>query len=542
MSSVGRVCTQAAWAVAAVVAAGCAANDAGGAAATAGAPYPPNDNGGSGGAAGAGGAGATGGTGGSLPPEQEVESSYESPVATGRFVWVANPSSGRVAFVDAVTLQVKTTEAGNGPEHLAAVPSPDQDVAVVINTLSSSATLLRADATGVIDSVELPVASASNSWAVSKGGTWALAWTDARKVTALSDAEGCQDVTVISTVAGKEAATRLTVGYRPVAVSFADDEKHAYAVTQDGISVLDMEAPGGPAATKLVPISYDLEDPGSRDVAITPDGRFALVRRDGSSHVTVVGIDDGTLTEVELPGEVTDMDVSPDGAHAIAVIRSTGQAAVLPVPGIATDPAHYELVTVSGTVVGSVAMASAANTALLYSNVSDQERVVQLDFGTANPTTRVLKLHAPVLAVFLSSTAASALVLHDPVAGSTDGSAGAFSVMSLSPLLPAKIVSTKARPWAVALTPEGEYGVVAERDDAAKVYGAYLVRSANQQVDRYELASPPIAVGAVTGARRAFVAQQHTEGRITFIDLDTGQARTLTGFELGARVVDGSGM
>jgi hypothetical protein len=44
----------------------------------------------------------------------------------------------------------------------------------------------------------------------------------------------------------------------------------------------------------------------------------------------------------------------------------------------------------------------------------------------------------------------------------------------------------------------------------------------------------------VAGARRAFVAQQHREGRITFIDLISGEARTLTGFELGARVVDGS--
>ena len=59
-------------------------------------------------------------------------------------------------------------------------------------------------------------------------------------------------------------------------------------------------------------------------------------------------------------------------------------------------------------------------------------------------------------------------------------------------------------------------------------------------VDRYALASPPIAVGVVAGAKRAFVAQQHPEGRLTFIDLESGIARTLTGFELSSRVVDGS--
>ena len=59
-------------------------------------------------------------------------------------------------------------------------------------------------------------------------------------------------------------------------------------------------------------------------------------------------------------------------------------------------------------------------------------------------------------------------------------------------------------------------------------------------VDRYDLASPPIAVGVVAGARRAFIAQEHPEGRLTFVDLETGIARTLTGFELASRVVDGS--
>ncbi len=45
------------------------------------------------------------GTGGS--PEQEVESSFGAPVATGRYVWIANPASGRVAYIDAVTLDIK---------------------------------------------------------------------------------------------------------------------------------------------------------------------------------------------------------------------------------------------------------------------------------------------------------------------------------------------------------------------------------------------------------------------------------------------------
>ena len=57
-------------------------------------------------------------------PEKEVESDYEAPVATGHFVWVANPKSGRVAYVDAASLQVKTVEAGNAPTFVASCSSP----------------------------------------------------------------------------------------------------------------------------------------------------------------------------------------------------------------------------------------------------------------------------------------------------------------------------------------------------------------------------------------------------------------------------------
>jgi hypothetical protein len=174
--------------------------------------------------------------------------------------------------------------------------------------------------------------------------------------------------------------------------------------------------------------------------------------------------------------------------------------------------------------------------ALVYTNATQEERITSVLFETPPAITRTLRVHAPILGVFPSSTGASAVVIHQQVAGA----AGSFSALSLAPELPAKIVATSAPITAVALTPAGDRAILAERDDAAKIYGAYLVRSANQQIDRYELYSPPIAVGAVVGANRAYVAQEHPEGRLTFIDLDTGLARTLTGFELGARVVDGT--
>ena len=76
-------------------------------------------------------------------------------------------------------------------------------------------------------------------------------------------------------------------------------------------------------------------------------------------------------------------------------------------------------------------------------------------------------------------------------------------------------------------------------DAKMRLYGAYLVGVPALDVTSIALASPPIATGVVAAANRGYVAQSYPEGRITFIPFDQGPPQTLTGFDLGARVVDG---
>ena len=473
-----------------------------------------------------------GGAGAEPPPEKEVESEYEAPVATGNFVWVANPRSGRVAFVDATTLQVRTVEAGNGPTYLASVPGQSSDTTVVLNVLSQDATILRATKDSIA-AERLPTAAQANALAFSSDGRFAIAWADAKKVPNAPRTEGFQDLTVMDLA--NKTSTILAVGYRPVTVGFAAGSARAYAVTQDGVSILDLSGP--PALVKNVAISDNPnEDPGTRDVFVTKDGAYAFVRRDGSADITAVSLESGTRTTITLGGPVTDLDLADTGDRAVAVVRSTSQAVVLPVPGIVTNPAGGTTVTVTGETIGSVALAPGGQRGLLYTNAVAAERVTILELATAQ--FRTVRLYSPVLGVFASPDAQHAVVLHDKTDG-PEGTPGAFSIVPIGQTLPAKIVATKAPPVAVAVT--NDRAVVAERSaKGTSVYGAYLARMPQLMVDRYELASPPIAVGVVAGAKRAFVAQEHPDGRLTFIDLDSGTARTLTGFELASRVVDGS--
>ena len=92
----------------------------------------------------------------------------------------------------------------------------------------------------------------------------------------------------------------------------------------------------------------------------------------------------------------------------------------------------------------------------------------------------------------------------------------------------------------LALSPAGDHGLIATGNQATGIYQLVLASMPSLSVQKLPLASLPIAAGIVAGADRGFVAQKHPDGRITFVNLTTGEARTLTGFELGTQVVDGS--
>jgi len=636
----------------------------------------------------------------SLPPEQEVEPTFKAPVATGRLVWAANPASDRVALVDAVDLPVTAVEVGRLPPYIAAIPSPGSDDAtraIVVNVAGDDASLLTALG-GVVYEQRVPLQPRVNSWAVSASGRWVVAWTNAEEVEGGVDpTEGFQDITVIAVpdppAQGDDPdaprAFRLSVGYRPTRLFLTEDEARLYVVSDAGITeiALDSAVPTVVQDLGLEPdaTTASSTSAGARDVAITPNGRFALVRRDGSRSVEIWELSTGERRDVELSGPVTDLDLVADGSRAIAVVRSVvreggevtggsggsagapatgggagapssggvaatgggagapssggvaatggasggaggvagtgiseagaagagvaaagvagaanavagapsgrGEAGALPalsgaagaagvpaaaagassagagpgpdvpaapntseifilsIPEIFDDPTRFDRVAIEDVVVGSVSASIEGERALLYTNATPSDVLTILDTrpGADYLTSRAVALINPIRSVYPAPDALHAIALLDPVPGQSV-LPGAFAVVPIDALAPPRVQGTDAPPVAVALAPSpSTRGIVTVRDDQTGVYGAYLVRMPELQVDRFDLASPPTATGLVPVARRAFIAQEHVGGRITFIDLDgTGSvselARTLTGFELEARVVgDASG-
>jgi hypothetical protein len=497
--------------------------------------------GGTGGGGGSSGTGTGGSTGGSAgmemppPPEQELESAFEAPVATDRYVWTANPSTGRVALIGAHDLSVRLAEAGSAPTTVAALPGDeDVDAALVLNRGSDDATILRVGADGEIRSTRLTTHAGANAVEVSPQGKWAIVWTNAALFAegALDSTDGLQDVTVVKLGEVPET-TELSVGYRPSQFTFDADEEHAFAVTEPGLTVINLE--GEPTPESLIALTDDVvTDQAARDVNVTPDGRRAVVRVEGERSLGVVELATGTRQSLDLGGFVTDLDLAADGSRAFAI--ADGELVVVPIPPGDADPSTFARASAPGEVARSVSLSPDASLALVYSNAESNPYLGILSSGGdwTEFEARAVDLKAPVRAAFASPNAQHGIAFQATAAGSTKG--GAFSIVSAQIDRAPKVIGTDAAPFALAFSPDGEDAVIATRDLTKKSYGMYLVHLARLEQIFVKLSSPPLAAGIVPNANRAFVAQAHPEGRITFVDLDDGSQHTLTGFELAAEV------
>jgi hypothetical protein len=514
-------------------------------------------------------------------PERENEATFRAPVVTGKYVWSANPTSGRVAVIAADDYTIHAAEAGKGPTFIAAV-SPDaaQPRAIVINTGADNATLLELANSGAISTLSIPLHQGADSWSVSPDGRIAIAWTDSRKVTRPDPTDGFQDITVIELPDGAPpVATRLTLGYRPSAISFDSAGRRAFGVTQDGISVVDLD-PGSVRLSQLIPLPSDLRL--APDVSVTADGARALARVEGSSNLYDIDLATGSSTAIDLGGPITDLDLSDDGTLAVAVVqhstssvtadagadpnedagagsdggtdtdgadagapadaglppvitpaRTTSEALFIPIPAGLTASAERRSFTSSTQTFRSIVLSADGRHSVLFTTATPSSRVTLLG---PDLSARALDLIAPVRAVFLTADGASAIALQDPARGSVKR--GAFSVLSLDSVRSPKLVASDAPAISVALSPtNSERALVTVSDPGNAAFGAYLVRTPNLQVDYQSLSSEPLASGTVPGVEKAFVAEVHPEGRITFIGLDDGQGREITGFELSSKVV-----
>ncbi len=485
------------------------------------------------------------------PPEIEERQDFELPRGGARFVYAASRKRDNVAVIDSTGLAIRTVPVGDAPGFLTTVPG--QDVALVINAGTHDVNILRTDAAGATAVSRVPVVPAANRITVGRQGKNAVAWYDSSTPGAAGAGAGggFQEVTVIQLAPGADKAVDLTVGFRPSDVVFSDDGSGAYVVTEDGISILRFAQITGPTVAPFVRFpDAGATAPAARDVSVTPDGRWAIARREGASQVMLLdlgapGAAAGAVTMVDLQAPVTDLDLAPGGGFALAVLRDQNAFVKLVIPGSFSGTPAPERRVLAGEAIGSAVVSPDGTTAILYTTAATPavERLVlvKLDAPTAPPLPVTLK--KGVRAVAIAPDGKTAVVLHTKLPGDSrepgldveaqiDRSYG-YTVVNLGSGF-AKLQITSDEVSSLTLTPDGSRGFVLVR-------GPRLVQRialSSFIVDEFPLGSPPLALAVLGDAvKRVFVSQEHPEGRISFINWETGVVESVTGFELNGRIV-----
>src|SRR5262249_50223606 len=110
---------------------------------------------------------------------------------------------------------------------------------------------------------------------------------------------------------------------QPKDVAFTPDGSLAVLISDAYLGIIDL------SGDKLGdPVRYELADdlidpPEAQEVVVSPDGSYAFVRQFGVSELVVVDLHTGARSSVAVGDNPTDLDLTPDGLHDVAVARGS---------------------------------------------------------------------------------------------------------------------------------------------------------------------------------------------------------------------------
>jgi hypothetical protein len=150
-----------------------------------------------------------------------------------------------------------------------------------------------------------------------------------------------------------------------------------------------------------------------------------------------------------------------------------------------------------------------------------------------------------VKGVAISGAGKNAILLHESVSPTDSGVGGIVEASEGYTLLDLdtgyrKLVTTDHR-WSLFLFVQKDDGAdhqayILLPDPGGVTHGVDVVDLNTFLVDAVSLYSEPNSLLFVPSSRKVAIAQEHTNGRITFIDVDDGAVETKTGFELNGLI------
>ncbi len=207
--------------------------------------------------------------------------------------------------------------------------------------------------------------------------------------------------------------------------------------------------------------------------------------------------------------------------------------------------------------LGAVTVSADQKTALVYSTVNDEKRAVLLNLDALAEAEgqRVLVFEKGIRGALSDKFGRTFLVFHTKQAGAlpvgsvpTDPEfiARSWGVSMLDVASAAtRLVLTAQKPGATSLwAPEDEDGrvfmVFEQPEFVHEVQASHrdvaVINLRSFRMDSFRLSSLPEGLGVIEPARKVYISQTHPQGRMTFVDVDTLERQTVTGYQLNAGI------
>lgn len=488
------------------------------------------------------------------PFEPEVEEfAVRTVAATDRYVFVPNSADEgtTVARVDGRDLSVTPVPVGPNPGEVVAFTSASgATIAVVLVEGTSAAAVIRADENpdDPADMVNLlAVPDEVNALEVSADGRHVLAYIDPDR-----------PLRADASVSSLQAAALLRIGDSPDDdevfdlsvtrlirdVEIVNEGRELYIVGREGVNRLilaDVDA-GAFVPPLDLRVSDDVFPPTDLEIEVASDGSFFALRSSAFEGVSIHPVDNGVVggaVTLQLPDIPTDIDLYvADGERLVlASIRDASELAVIDVDAALSD-ANYvpEAIAVHGASAGLAQLTPDLQSALLYSTLPLLPTFGIFDF--ASRMVRTYALRNAIRSVAVSPDSATAIVVHD-VRDEADTFFQANHGLTIVDLASGyrRPITLQAKPVDLVMTTPGDetsYLFALLESASTTEQGVLRVDLRSFRTDFVSLAREPRQIGLVAG--KIFIAQEATEGRITFIDVGTLEQRTLSGYELNAGI------
>ena len=180
-------------------------------------------------------------------------------------------------------------------------PNEKRDVSVSLAAIKA----------GTVQS-ETAIPKLFNTLEYSNDGQWAIAYVDYTQNVNTNNA-GVVDLTSVVVVQlDTGETTSLSVGFAADRVLFADDGTRAVVLSQNSVAVIDLTE-STPTKAVTFPLTLDADqtvDPVG--VALTPDGRYALISVRGAGDLYVLDLDLRSVNMVSLSSNPSAMAVIDD--------------------------------------------------------------------------------------------------------------------------------------------------------------------------------------------------------------------------------------